>query len=421
MSEEFLGIPDLEVIKDDFASQGLSSLNPVLTEQGQLGFGPGSSLEEIRQAIGDERFLGVPSLPDNQEFGQPLIPVPQFERPEDFRDFVSQNRLFGGLQERDGVTGQLNVFGEFIPDPLFPELTGAEQAQLDEFENVRRRNRRFNEELDARGGRDILAPLPSREQFEQGLERSLLFQANRIADQRRQDEIDDALILADTEFRAAQQPSDVIFGGEDTSDFLIGDTGDDNLTLGSFRNPANPFAPPNLREVQRFIRGKEEAPREEAPREEAPREEAPTPSFLQQLFRNIFLTGQKKEEREGLPSLLDRLANFNLISPAMAGELPRTPIPLRAGVFSDFDAINRNPPLTPREQRKRAGAQATEEIRQAVGPEIYDERQRQRRNDPALQAARERFLRENQRRKKGGQVLKGRAMRSTNYNHQKFI
>ena len=426
MSEEFLGIPDLEVIADP-ASQGLSSLN-----------------------VG-------------QEFGQPLIPVPQFERPEDFRDFVSQNRLFGGpefgpndtrLEQRgdqsvlvDSVTGEpiLDRFSNFaIPNdvlleqsrilrdnpefgqgrtPIIDPVTG-EPVGLVPFAPIISPDL-FNEDSfesqvnTALANQEFQEVPKTRSEIEAGL-RALQQGAASINQFRPQ-----PIPAGELQRQVTQQPSDVIFGGEDTSDFLIGGGGSDfgrtpTIGLSSDFDAIN-------RRIQRSIRGERPPQPQEIIREEAPREEAPTPSLLQQLmkqfFRNIFPTGQKKDEQAGLPSLLDRLANFNVISSAMAGELPgRTPIPLRAGVFSDADVILGNPPLTPREQRKRAGAQATEEIRQAVGPEIYDARQRQRRNDPALQAARERFFRENRyQKKKGGQVLKGRAMRRTNYNHQKFI
>jgi hypothetical protein len=158
---------------------------------------------------------------------------------------------------------------------------------------------------------------------------------------------------------------------------------------------------------------------------------------MQQFFRNIFPTSQKKDEQAGLPSLF--------ISEAMAGELPkriptellakRTPIGL-TGITTSYPAaqeaiqnltrgrpVSRRENLTPQEQararRIEEGKQATAEIRQAVGPEIYDKEQQLKLKN---QAAIERFLRENRyQKKKGGQVLKGRAMRSTNYNHQKFI
>ena len=393
MSEEFLGIPDLEVIADP-ASQGLSSLN-----------------------VG-------------QEFGQPLIPVPQFERPEDFRDFVFQDRLFGNpaffnpevegifgpndtrLEQRgdqsvlvDSVTGEpiLNRFGNLDFSSLLIDPRDFFDSQV----NTALANNQFQE-------------VPrTRSEIEEGL---------RALQQRAALPIPASTLQR----QVTQQPSDVIFGGEDSSDFLIGDTGPENLTLGSFRNPANPVGPPKLEAIQSFIRGEKEAPGKKAPGEEAP-----TPSFLQQLFRKIFLTGQEKDEQAGLPSLLDRLANFNFISSAMAGELPgQTPIPTRTGIFPDFGAtqeaiqnltrgrpVSRRENLTPQEQararRIEEGKQATAEIRQAVGPEIYDKEQQLKLKN---QAAIERFLRKNRYpKKKGGQVLKGRAMRSTNYNHQKFI
>ena len=418
MSEEFLGIPDLEVIADP-ASQGLSSLN-----------------------VG-------------QEFGQPLIPVPQFERPEDFRDFVSQSRdrLFGnpdsnplGLpdfaipndvlieQSRflrdnpefgqgrtpiiDPVTGEpvgLVPFAPIIPPDLFNEDSFESQV------NTALANQEFQE-------------VPrTRSEIEEGL-RALQQRAASINQFRPQ-----PIPASTLQRQVTQQPSDVIFGGEDSSDFLIGGGGSDfgrtpTIGLSSDFDAIN-------RRIQNEVRGERPPQPQEIIRKEAPREKAPTPSLLQQImqqfFRNIFPTSQKKDEQAGLPSLF--------ISEAMAGELPkriptellakRTPIGL-TGITTSYPAaqeaiqnltrgrpVSRRENLTPQEQararRIEEGKQATAEIRQAVGPEIYDKEQQLKLKN---QAAIERFLRKNRYpKKKGGQVLKGRAMRSTNYNHQKFI
>ena len=408
MSEEFLGIPDLEVIADP-ASQGLSSLN-----------------------VG-------------QEFGQPLIPVPQFERPEAFRDFVSQNRLFGNPDS--------NPLG--LPDFAIPNDVLIEQSRF------LRDNPEFGQGrtpiIDPVTGEPVglvpFAPiippdLFNEDNFESQVNTALANQEFQEVPRTRS-EIEEGLRALQQEAAASpsspllspftQQPSDVIFGGEDSSDFLIGGGGSDfgrtpTIGLSSDFDAIN-------RRIQNEVRGERPPQPQEIIRKEAPREKAPTPSLLQQImqqfFRNIFPTSQKKDEQAGLPSLF--------ISEAMAGELPkriptellakRTPIGL-TGITTSYPAaqeaiqnltrgrpVSRRENLTPQEQararRIEEGKQATAEIRQAVGPEIYDKEQQLKLKN---QAAIERFLRNNRYpKKKGGQVLKGRAMRSTNYNHQKFI
>jgi len=419
MSEEFLGIPDLEVIADP-ASQGLSSLN-----------------------VG-------------QEFGQPLIPVPQFERPEDFRDFVSQNRLFGGpefgpndtrLEQRgdqsvlvDSVTGEpiLDRFSNFaIPNdvlleqsrilrdnpefgqgrtPIIDPVTG-EPVGLVPFAPIISPDL-FNEDSfesqvnTALANQEFQEVPKTRSEIEAGL-RALQQGAASINQFRPQ-----PIPAGELQRQVTQQPSDVIFGGEDTSDFLIGGGSNEfgrtpTIGLSSDFDAIN-------RRIQSEVRGERPPQPQEIIREEAPREEAPTPSFLRQLmeqfFRNIF-PGRKEEERAGLPSLF--------ISEAMAGELPkRIPTELLANrIPTGLTGITTSYPATQKTiQNLTRGRPVSRRENLTPQEQARARRIEKRRNDPALQAARERFLRENRyQKKKGGQVLKGRAMRSTNYNHQKFI